>query len=112
MEQARYDYKDAKVNEFVNVYKQEQSLDEAGEELSKYIRGCLDKKKLVRVKEVDYDITNGKLVGIPGLHYNKTSKKYTIKNADTKRTLFLVVFSKKKNLKKDKCSRRKRNQIT
>ena len=35
----------AKVNEFVNVYKQENPLDEAeAEELSKYIRGCLDEK--------------------------------------------------------------------
>ena len=102
MEQVRYDNKNAKVNEFVNVYKQENSLDEAeAEELSKYIRGCLDKKKLVRVKEVDYDITNGKLVGIPGLHYNKTSKKYTIKNADTKKNSVLSRLpQKKKTLKK------------
>ena len=91
-----------KVNDFVNVYKEEHSLDETeADELSKYIRGCLDKKKLIRVKEVEYDVTTGKLVGIPGLHYNKTSKKYTIKNADTKKNSVLSRLpQKKKTLKK------------
>ena len=91
-----------KVNEFVNVYKEEHSLDgNEADELSKYIRSCLDKKKLIRVKDVEYNATTGKLVGIPGLHYNKTSKKYTIKNADTKKTSVLSRLpQKKKTLKK------------
>ena len=91
-----------KVNEFVNVYKEDHSLDESeADELSKYIRSCLDKKKLIRVKDVDYDVINGKLVGIPGLHYNKTSKKYTIKNADAKKNSILSRLpQKKRTLKK------------
>jgi hypothetical protein len=91
-----------KVNEFVNVYKEEHSLDgNEADELSKYIRSCLDKKKLIRVKDVEYNVTTGKLVGIPGLHYNKTSKKYTIKNADTKKASVLSRLpQKKKTLKK------------
>jgi len=91
-----------KVNEFVNVYKEEHSLDgNEADELSKYIRSCLDKKKLVRVKDVEYNVTTGKLVSIPGLHYNKTSKKYTIKNADTKKASVLSRLpQKKKTLKK------------
>ena len=91
-----------KVADFINVYKEENSLDVTEtDELSKYIRGCLDKKKLVRVKDVEYDVTSGKLVSIPGLHYNKTSKKYTIKNADTKKNSVLSRLpQKKKTLKK------------
>ena len=91
-----------KVTEFINVYKEENSLDVTEtDELSKYIRGCLDKKKLVRVKDVEYDVTSGKLVSIPGLQYNKTSKKYTIKNADTKKNSVLSRLpQKKKTLKK------------
>jgi len=91
-----------KVNDFINVYKEDHSLDvNETDELFKYIRGCLDKKKLVRVKDVEYDVTSGKLVSIPGLHYNKTSKKYTIKNADTKKNSVLSRLpQKKKTLKK------------
>ena len=91
-----------KVNDFVSVYKEEHSLDESeANELSKYVRSCLDKKKLVRVKDVEYDVTTGKLTGIPGLHYNKTSKKYTIKNADSKKSSVLSRLpQKKKTLKK------------
>jgi hypothetical protein len=91
-----------KVADFINVYKEENSLDVTEtDELSKYIRGCLDKKKLVRVKDVEYDVTSGKLVSIPGLQYNKTSKKYTIKNADTKKNSVLSRLpQKKKTLKK------------
>lgn len=91
-----------KVNEFINIYKEEHSLDDnEAEELSKYIRCCLDKRKLIRVKDVEYDVTNGKLISIPGLHYNKTSKKYTIKNAETKKNSILNRLpQKKKTLKK------------
>jgi hypothetical protein len=91
-----------KVADFINVYKEENSLDVTEiDELSKYIRGCLDKKKLVRVKDVEYDVASGKLVSIPGLQYNKTSKKYTIKNADTKKNSVLSRLpQKKKTLKK------------
>ena len=91
-----------KVADFINVYKEENSLDVTEtDELSKYIRGCLDKKKLVRVKDVEYDVTSRKLVSIPGLQYNKTSKKYTIKNADTKKNSVLSRLpQKKKTLKK------------
>ena len=62
-------------------------------------------KKLVRVKEVDYDITNGKLVGIPGLHYNKLLKSIQLKTLIRKRPV-LSRLLKKENLKRQ-CSAEK-----
>ena len=64
------------------------------------MRDCLDKKKLTRVKDVDYNAETGKLVTIHGLYYNKTSKKYT-KNSDAKKSSVLSRLpQKKKTLKK------------
>ena len=91
-----------KVHEFILKYTEDNCLDETESvELCKYIRGCLDKKKLIRVKDVEYDATSGKLTGIPGLQYNKTSKKYTIKNMDAKKSSVMSRLPlKKKTLKK------------
>lgn len=86
-----------KVAEFVELYNAEHSLSDAEKiELYKYVRECLDKKKLVRVKDVEYDAVSGKLLSIPGLYYNKTSKKYTIKNTDAKKSSVINRLPQKK----------------
>lgn len=86
-----------KVTDFVNEYHKEHSIsDSERDELYKYVRDCLDKKKLTRVKDVDYNIETGKLVTIHGLYYNKTSKKYTIKNGDSKKSSVLNRLPQKK----------------
>ncbi|MBT4935194.1 hypothetical protein HON15_00305 [Candidatus Woesearchaeota archaeon] len=91
-----------KVHEFILKYAEDNCLEESESVvLCRYIRGCLDKKKLIRVKDVEYDSTIGKLTGIPGLQYNKTSKKYTIKNMDAKKSSVISRLPlKKKTLKK------------
>lgn len=91
-----------KVTDFVHEYHKEHSLsDSERDDLYKYVRDCLDKKKLTRVKDVDYNAETGKLVTIHGLYYNKTSKKYTIKNSDAKKGSVLSRLpQKKKTLKK------------
>ena len=64
----------------------------------------MDKKKLVRVKDVVYDNESDKLISIPGLQYNRVSKKYTIKNIDGKKSTVLSRLPQKKSktLKKEK----------
>ncbi len=94
-----------KVKEFISVYKEENKhTDEEADALFRYLKDCLDKKKLTRVKDVVYDNDQDKLVSIPGLQYNKTSKKYTIKNADSKKgsVLSRLPQKKAKTLKKEK----------
>jgi hypothetical protein len=94
-----------KVREYISKYKEENSLsDEETDVLFKYLKDCLDKKKLTRVKDVVYDNDEDKLVSIPGLQYNKVSKKYTIKNTDSKKSSVLSRLPQKKakTLKKEK----------
>ena len=77
-----------KMSEFVEKYTEENSCTEEEKDLlNNYLRECLDKKKLSRVKDVEYDNTTYQLISIPGLQYNKSSKKYTIKNIDEKRSM-------------------------
>lgn len=94
-----------KVREYISRYKEENSLsDGEADALFKYLKDCLDKKKLMRVKDVVYNNDEDKLVSIPGLQYNKVSKKYTIKNTDSKKSSVLSRLPQKKakTLKKEK----------
>lgn len=89
-----------KITQFIDVYAAEQNI--SAEEcacLRSYLKECLDKKKLMRVKDVVYDNDEDKLTSIPGLQYNKVSKKYTIKNTDTKRGSVLRGLPQRKTLK-------------
>jgi hypothetical protein len=42
----------------------------------------LDKKKLQHVKDVLCDKVTGKIVAIPTLHFNVTTKKFTLKRGE------------------------------
>jgi hypothetical protein len=75
--------KTKKLLDYVETYKKEHKLDE--EETDKFIlflKECLDRKKLLRVKDVVYDKTNGTIKEIPGLIYTKSTKHFTLKNLD------------------------------
>jgi hypothetical protein len=75
--------KTKKLIEFVNVYKKDKNLDE--EEIKSlvfFLKDCLDKKKLQRVKDVIYDKITGSVKEIPALHYIKSNKHFTLKNID------------------------------
>jgi hypothetical protein len=75
--------KTKKLLEYVETYKKEHKLDD--EETDKFIlflKECLDRKKLLRVKDVVYDKTNGTIKDIPALIYTKSTKHFTLKNLD------------------------------
>jgi hypothetical protein len=85
--------------EFVELYKKEKNLDESESKLLiSFLRDCLDKKKLSRVKDVIYDKTNGNIKEIPALFYTKTTKHFTLKNID-KRVSTLKSLAPKKGQK-------------
>jgi len=50
--------------------------------LISFFRDCLDKKKLQRVKDVNYNKETGEIKDIPALFYNKTSNHFTLKNLE------------------------------
>lgn len=73
-----------KITEYVlNLYKKNNNLDETEcESLITFLKDCLDRKKLQRIKDVIYDKENGAIKEIPALTYVKTTKHFTLKNIE------------------------------
>jgi len=75
--------KTKKIIEFIEIYKKDKELNEEETiNLTKFLKDCLDKKKLSRVKDVIYDKVNGLVKEIPALTYTKANKHFTLKNID------------------------------
>ena len=88
--------KTKKIFEFIEKYKSEKNLDQEEEKLlTAFLKDCLDRKKLQRVKDVVYDKTNGTIKEIPALAYTKANKHFTLKNID-KRVSTLKSLAPKK----------------
>ena len=68
---------------YVEKYKLEHLLsDSEKEDMIIFLRNCLDKKKLQRVKDVQYNKESGEIIEIPCLSYNNNLKHFTLKNLD------------------------------
>jgi hypothetical protein len=68
---------------FADAYKITNNLSE--EEyiaLIVFLRDCLDRKKLQRVKDVNYNKETGEVKEIPSLHHTKPTNHFTLKNID------------------------------
>jgi hypothetical protein len=75
--------KTKKIIYFVDNYVNEKNMNEEEKELLlMFLKDCLDRKKLQRVKDVDYDKTTGEIKDIPALFFNKLTKHFTLKNID------------------------------
>ena len=90
--------KTKKLIEYVESYKGENNLDENEKNnLMTFLKDCLDKKKLQRVKDVIYDKITGTVKEIPALHYVKSSKHFTLKNIDKRVSTLKSLAPKKAN---------------
>ncbi len=100
-----------KIESFTNDYSIKKKLsNEEKIKLNKYLKTCLERKKLQRVKDVEYDIKSGKIKNIVGLSYSKTRNKFTLKNRMTKPSSLRTLAPKKnktKNKTKNKIKTRK-----
>jgi len=86
-----------KLQKYVEEYKSKNDISEEEEELLViFLKDCLDKKKLQRIKDVTYDKANGIIKDIPGLFYIKAKKHFTLKNND-KRVSTLKSLGPKKS---------------
>lgn len=91
-----------KIMLFVEEYTKENKLDcEEEKLLVKFLKDCLDRKKLQRVKDVNYDKIIGCIKDIPILSYNKQTRHFTLKNID-KRVSTSKSLSKKSQTVKNK----------
>jgi len=64
--------------------------------LALFLHTNLDRKRLIKAKEVIYDKDTGKILEIPSLTYNTSSKKFTLKRCE-KRQSTLNSLAPKKN---------------
>jgi len=88
--------KTKKLQDYVEIYKQQNNLnDEESQNLFLFLKDCIDRKKLQRVKDVIYDKENGIIKEIPALCYVKSNKHFTLKNID-KRVSTLKSLAPKK----------------
>ena len=75
--------KTKKLLSFADNYCKEKSYDaEESKLLVAFLKESLDRKRLQRIKDVDYDKASGEIKDIPALHFNKATKHFTLKNLD------------------------------
>jgi hypothetical protein len=66
--------------------------------LKQYLIESLDKKKLQHVKDVQCDKVTGKIIAIPTLHFNVTTRKFTLKRAEKRVSTLKSLGKGKKTL--------------
>jgi hypothetical protein len=64
--------------------------------LKAFFIDSLDKGKLQKTKDVNYNKDTREIVGIPALHFNSDTKAFTLKNLDTKRVSTLKSLTPKR----------------
>jgi len=90
--------KTKKLITYAESYKNEKNLSSEEEsDLIKYLKECLDRKKLQRVKDVDYDKETGEIKEIPALLYNKPTGNFILKNMDKRISTVSSLTPKKIN---------------
>ena len=84
---------------FANNYKISNNLStDEFNQLIIFFKDCLDKKKLQKVKEVNYNKDTGEIKDIPALFYNKPSNHFTLKNIDKRISTLKGLTPKKKQV--------------
>jgi hypothetical protein len=90
--------KTKKLLEFVEIYSKEKNFDTEEIQLfTSFLKDSLDKKKLIRVKDVIYDKVSGIVKEIPALTYTKSNKHFSLKNIDKRVSTLKSLAPKKSN---------------
>ena len=90
-----------KFDEFVNEYCNENNYTSQDKvALNVFLNTNLDRKRLLKAKEVIYDKESGKIKSIPSLTYNTASKKFTLKRCDKRQSTLKSLAPKKSRVKK------------
>jgi len=91
-----------KLDNFVTRFATENELTtSAKQRLLNYLNESLDRKKLQRVKDVNYDVKTGRIKAIPGLTFNKVKQKFTLRRVDKKKSTLKGLAPKRKKNKID-----------
>tara|TARA_B100001057_G_scaffold344700_2_gene345729 strand:+ start:386 stop:829 length:444 start_codon:yes stop_codon:yes gene_type:complete len=90
-----------KLQEFAERYGKDQNMSSKEiKNLKTFFKTCLDKNKLNKAKDVIYNKEDRIIVSIPVLHFNQTTKNYTLKLTD-KRVSTLKSLTPKKSEKEE-----------
>jgi len=88
-----------KLHQFAEKYGKEQSLPvKEIKALKLFFLDCLEKNKLQKTKEVNYDKESRVILSIPALHFNLLTNHFTLKNVDAKRVSTLKSLTPKRNI--------------
>lgn len=76
-----------KLNTYADKYGKEQSLSAKEiKTLKLFLKGSLEKNKLQKTKDVQYNKITNDIISIPSLFLNPLNRNFTLKNTDPKRT--------------------------
>ena len=124
------------IKKFIENYSKENKLSKTdSDKLLDFLKKCIERKKLQKIKDIQYDIEKSEIISIHNLFFNKTTNKFVIKKSDkwVSTSKSLAVKSKKrkkinhklrvkthkkseervkkKKEKREKKERRKKNQL-
>ena len=86
-----------KLTSFAEKYKIDNDLSESEyAQLIIFFRDCLDRKKLQRVKDIQYNKELGEIKDIPALCFHKPTNHFTLKNLDKRVSTVKGLAPKKK----------------
>ena len=75
----------ALIKKYVILYAEKHNLSEKNiNKLEEYLLLCIDRKKLQKVKDIQYDIDNNKIINIPMLYFNEQKDIFILKRSDKK----------------------------
>jgi hypothetical protein len=63
--------------------------------LKTFFTSSLNKGRLLKIKEVNYNIEKGIIISVPGLQYNNNTKNFTIRNIEAKHVSTVKIKQKK-----------------
>lgn len=93
----------AKLMIFVEQFSETHNLSQDEKNIMvNYLRECLDKKKLQRIKDVIYNRENGQIVEIPDLVYIRHKKHFTLRNNEKKSSTLRSLGPRKTTARKPK----------
>ena len=89
-----------KFKEYVELNYKEETIDEKNS-LYRVLAINLDRKKLLKAKDVLYDKDTGVITSIPVLQFNPTTKKFTLKRCEKRQSTLKSLAPKKNRIKKN-----------
>ena len=96
----------AKFNDFAITYCKEQTIEGKTEELQKFLKKKLDQKRLISVKELDYNTEEGIINSVYGLEY--VDEKFILLRAEKRSSTLKSLAPKKKQTVKIKLNNNKK----